>query len=221
MVRRTTNSHKEQHDKSINDDPHAIHTPKLYRLGRSADPSPRRDAAISRRKKCFWLSCAHYLDWSGALTHQIRWRVLLSDQRRGRWPLLAARQSERQDISYLAAGGRWRSRRRVGTHRRTSLLRPATLRHAPPHAADNGFPSDHALFTSFLGFTMLLYSRSTGIFLLIIAVLVSWARVAAHIHNPRDIVGSFVIAAIAVVVVRVVTKWGRARGKTSSWRSAN
>jgi membrane-associated phospholipid phosphatase len=68
---------------------------------------------------------------------------------------------------------------------------------------------------------MLLYSRRTGIFLLIIALLVSWARVAAHIHNPRDIVGSFVIAAIAVVVVRVVTKWWRARGKTSSWRSAN
>jgi undecaprenyl-diphosphatase len=90
-----------------------------------------------------------------------------------------------------------------------------------PHAADNGFPSDHALFTSFLGFTMLLYSKRTGIFLLIIAVLVSWARVAAHIHNPRDVVGSFVIAALSVAVVRVVTKWWHHRGKSQRWRSSN
>jgi undecaprenyl-diphosphatase len=90
-----------------------------------------------------------------------------------------------------------------------------------PHAADNGFPSDHAMFTSLLAFTMALYSRRTAIVLLVIALLVSWARVAAHIHNPIDIVGSFVIAAVSVAVVRVVTKWWRARGKTSNWRSVN
>lgn len=88
-----------------------------------------------------------------------------------------------------------------------------------PHAADNGFPSDHALFTSLLAFTMFLYSRRTAIVLLVIALLVSWARVAAHIHNPIDIVGSFVIAAVSVAVVHFVTKWWRARGKRSGWRS--
>jgi undecaprenyl-diphosphatase len=88
-----------------------------------------------------------------------------------------------------------------------------------PHAADNGFPSDHAMFTSFLAFTMVLYSKRTAIVLFIIALLVSWARVAAHIHNPIDIVGSFVIAAISVAVVRVVTKWWHARKTPSSWRS--
>jgi len=90
-----------------------------------------------------------------------------------------------------------------------------------PHAADNGFPSDHALFTSFLAFTMYLYSKRTAVILLVIALVVSWARVAAHIHNPRDIVGSFVIAAVSVTVVRVLTKWWHGRGKTNSWRSAN
>jgi undecaprenyl-diphosphatase len=90
-----------------------------------------------------------------------------------------------------------------------------------PHAADNGFPSDHALFTSFLAFTMALYSRRTAIVLLVIALIVSWARVAAHIHSLIDIVGSFVIAAVAVVVVRVVTKWWHGRKKPSDWRSAN
>ncbi|HUY15951.1 MAG TPA: phosphatase PAP2 family protein [Acidimicrobiales bacterium] len=90
-----------------------------------------------------------------------------------------------------------------------------------PHAADNGFPSDHALLSSFLAFTMILYSKRTAILLFVIALLVSWARVAAHIHSPIDIVGSFVIAAVSVVVVRVVTKWWRGRKKTSNWRSAN
>lgn len=87
--------------------------------------------------------------------------------------------------------------------------RPFVTQHLVPliaHAADNGFPSDHALLTAFLAFTMLLYSRRTAIFLIIIALLVSWARVAAHLHNPRDVVGSFVIAAVAVVVVEVISK---------------
>jgi undecaprenyl-diphosphatase len=102
--------------------------------------------------------------------------------------------------------------------------RPFVTRHLVPiipHAADNGFPSDHALFTSFLAFTMALYSRRTALVLFVIALLVSWARVEAHIHNPIDIVGSFVIAAISVVVVRAVTKWWHNRRKTSNWRSAD
>jgi undecaprenyl-diphosphatase len=101
--------------------------------------------------------------------------------------------------------------------------RPFVTHHLTPiiaHAADNGFPSDHALFTSFLAFTMLLYSKRTAIILFVIALLVSWARVAAHIHNPIDIVGSFVIAGVAVLVVRVATKWWRGRKTTTTWRSA-
>ncbi len=99
--------------------------------------------------------------------------------------------------------------------------RPFVTHHLIPliaHSADNGFPSDHALLTAFLAFTMLLYSRSTGIFLLIIALLVSWARVAAHIHNPRDIVGSFVIALVAVVVVHVISRMWESRGDRARWR---
>jgi undecaprenyl-diphosphatase len=79
-----------------------------------------------------------------------------------------------------------------------------------PHAADNGFPSDHALFTAFLGFTMLLYSRALGAVLLLIAVLVGAARVAAHIHNPQDIVASFVIAALSVAIIEIAFRlWDR------------
>jgi undecaprenyl-diphosphatase len=91
--------------------------------------------------------------------------------------------------------------------------RPFVIEHIKPlisHAADNGFPSDHALLASFLGFTMLFYSRRLGLLLLLIALLIGAARVAAHIHHPIDIVGSFVIAAIAVIVVRVLAHlWQR------------
>lgn len=85
-----------------------------------------------------------------------------------------------------------------------------------PHAADNGFPSDHALLTAFLAFTMLLYSRRLALVLFLNALLVSWARVAAHIHNPRDIVGGFVLAAIAVAIVDGVTRlWRRRRSRAT------
>ena len=99
--------------------------------------------------------------------------------------------------------------------------RPFVTHHLIPliaHAPDNGFPSDHALLTAFLAFTMLLYSKRTGVFLLVIALLVSWARVAAHLHNPRDIVGSFVIAAVAVIVVQVIARLWRGRHDTARWR---
>ena len=89
--------------------------------------------------------------------------------------------------------------------------RPFVTMHVVPliaHAPDNGFPSDHVLFASFLGFVVLLYSRLTGILLLLIAVLIGWARVEAHIHHPIDIVGSFVIAAISVALVHLVAKLG-------------
>jgi undecaprenyl-diphosphatase len=83
--------------------------------------------------------------------------------------------------------------------------RPFVTQHITPlfaHPADNGFPSDHALFTSFLGFTVLFYSKRVGSFLLAIAIAVGAARVAAHVHHPQDIIGSFVISAMSVIAIR-------------------
>ncbi len=89
--------------------------------------------------------------------------------------------------------------------------RPFVSHHLKPliaHAPDNGFPSDHTLLTAFLGFSILRYSRRVGLILLAIAVMVGAARVAAHIHSPIDIIGSFVIGAIAVFVAQVVVAKG-------------
>ncbi len=97
--------------------------------------------------------------------------------------------------------------------------RPFVADHVTPlfsHAPDNGFPSDHALLASFLGFSLLRYSRNAGIILLINAVVIGAARVAAHVHHPIDILGSFVFSVIAVAVTswiarneRVARLWRR------------
>ena len=98
--------------------------------------------------------------------------------------------------------------------------RPFVTQHITPlfaHGADNGFPSDHALFTSFLAMTVLLYSRRVGVILLAIAVAVGVARVAAHVHSPLDIVASFVFSALAAVAAAWVTRrrWLRSLARTS------
>ena len=87
-----------------------------------------------------------------------------------------------------------------------------------PHAADNGFPSDHALLSSFLGFTMLAYSRRLGYGLLALAVLIGAARVAAHIHSPIDIVGSFVFAALATLLARFIVGRFLPERSKRNWR---
>jgi undecaprenyl-diphosphatase len=101
--------------------------------------------------------------------------------------------------------------------------RPFVTEHTVPiiaHAADNGFPSDHALLTAFIGFTIYLHSRAVGGVLLLVAVLVGVARVAARIHHPIDIVGSFVIAALSVVIVQLVARGWRTLRTSHSGESA-
>ncbi|MHB1209806.1 MAG: phosphatase PAP2 family protein [Acidimicrobiales bacterium] len=106
---------------------------------------------------------------------------------------------------------------RVGAHFYYDT-RPFVAHHIKPlfpHAADNGFPSDHALLASFLGFSMIAYSRRVATALLANAVLVGWARVAAHVHSPIDIIGSFVFAGVSVALIvwidQLVSKRGAAR----------
>ncbi|MBW4078688.1 MAG: phosphatase PAP2 family protein [Acidobacteria bacterium] len=106
---------------------------------------------------------------------------------------------------------------RVGAHFYYDT-RPFVAHHIKPlfpHAADNGFPSDHALLTSFLGFSMIAYSRRVAAALLVNAVLVGWARVAAHVHSPIDIIGSFVFAGVSAAIIvwidHLVSQRGAAR----------
>jgi undecaprenyl-diphosphatase len=71
-----------------------------------------------------------------------------------------------------------------------------------PHSTDpNGFPSDHTLLASFLGFIALSYSKKIGLLLLIIAAIIGWARVAAGVHHLVDVIGAFACSGIAYLIV--------------------
>jgi undecaprenyl-diphosphatase len=74
------------------------------------------------------------------------------------------------------------------------------------HSNDNGFPSDHTLLASFLAFLALKYSKPAALGLFIVAALIGWARIAAHVHHLIDIVGSFVAAGVAYLIALYLFK---------------
>lgn len=87
--------------------------------------------------------------------------------------------------------------------------RPFIVGHFKPliaHGNDNGFPSDHTLLSSFLGFALLKYSRKLGLITLLLAALIGAARMAAGIHHFEDIIGSFVITGISVLLISQLLK---------------
>jgi undecaprenyl-diphosphatase len=70
-----------------------------------------------------------------------------------------------------------------------------------PHAADNGFPSDHALLGAVVSLTLFRYGRRIGSVLLFLTLCVGLARVAANVHHLIDVAGSFLIAFVAYAIV--------------------
>jgi undecaprenyl-diphosphatase len=76
-----------------------------------------------------------------------------------------------------------------------------------PHAADNGFPSDHTAITMFVGLCVLVVSRPWGIVLIAVSLAAGVARVIAHVHSPIDVVGAAAIATVAAAVGWLVARW--------------
>ena len=63
-----------------------------------------------------------------------------------------------------------------------------------PHAADNGFPSDHTLLASALAAIGMYWNRRLGLSLWTIAAIIAVARVYVGVHHTIDVVGSMLIA---------------------------
>jgi undecaprenyl-diphosphatase len=85
--------------------------------------------------------------------------------------------------------------------------RPFTLDHVKPliaHAADNGFPSDHALLAATLVALLVIAETWWAIPEAALAFLVDWARVGAGIHHVADVLGSTLFVAAATVVALAV-----------------
>lgn len=81
--------------------------------------------------------------------------------------------------------------------------RPFVVRGVAPliaHAADNGFPSDHALLTMTLSATTVFFNRKTAALMALVTVLVGVARVMALVHTPQDIAGAWVLGIVASVL---------------------
>jgi membrane-associated phospholipid phosphatase len=71
---------------------------------------------------------------------------------------------------------------------------------------DNGFPSDHTVFSALIAFSVLRFSRRTGAALLIISLVIGSARVLANVHHGQDIVAGFCIAAICFGIASAVMR---------------
>ena len=74
------------------------------------------------------------------------------------------------------------------------------------HTADNGFPSDHTLAAVSMALIIFSESRILGSIFLLGAALIGYGRFTTNLHNPIDIVASFVIAIIGIIVGRYLMK---------------
>jgi undecaprenyl-diphosphatase len=61
------------------------------------------------------------------------------------------------------------------------------------HAADNGFPSEHTLFTMTISGVIYLNRKRLGMLALAVSLAVGAARIAAHVHSPIDILGAILM----------------------------
>lgn len=65
------------------------------------------------------------------------------------------------------------------------------------HARDNGFPSDHSAAAGLLAALVLTRRRVLGALVAAGAVVVGWARVAAHVHHLQDVAAGLLLGAVA------------------------
>jgi undecaprenyl-diphosphatase len=69
-----------------------------------------------------------------------------------------------------------------------------------PHGTDSSFPSDHTLLSAALAGPLLVIRTRIGAWLTLWALLIGFARVAAGVHYPSDVLGSVFLAALPSAV---------------------
>ncbi len=72
-----------------------------------------------------------------------------------------------------------------------------------PHAADNGFPSDHMLLSGAIASILFVYNKKIGAVSWGIAFFVGLSRVGAGLHHWTDIIGSGLIAVLVMAFVKI------------------
>jgi membrane-associated phospholipid phosphatase len=100
-------------------------------------------------------------------------------------------------LNQVAAAAHPEARPFVTQHGLTVLLK---------HAADNGFPSDHAVIAGALATGIVLCSWRWGVLAVLIALLLAFARVYVGVHYPNDVaVGLALGAVVAAAMVMGLT----------------
>jgi undecaprenyl-diphosphatase len=84
-----------------------------------------------------------------------------------------------------------------------------------PHAADAGFPSDHATAAFAIGVAVLLRHRPLGIVATVLATLLAVGRVAIGVHYPTD-----VLAGAALGAVSALALWAPPLRRRLDWLAA-
>jgi len=102
--------------------------------------------------------------------------------------------------------------------------RPFVLDHVAPliaHAADNGFPSDHATASAAIAAAVLFFNRRIGWVLAGLTVVLGMSRVMAGVHHWPDVLVGFALGALAAwlahSVVQASVRFVAERRSDGSW----
>ncbi len=75
------------------------------------------------------------------------------------------------------------------------------------HAADNGFPSDHALLTATLAVVTYFYNKKIAMGMALLTIIVGVARILAAVHSPLDIAGGWILGSTGAIVSYYIVMW--------------
>jgi undecaprenyl-diphosphatase len=100
---------------------------------------------------------------------------------------------------------------RIVDRPRPFVAHPGGVHLFAAHAADAGFPSDHATAAFAIAVSVLLASRRWGLLALAAATVLSVARVGMGIHYPSDVLAGAALGAAAALAVSRVDVPARVR----------